>query len=168
MRRIRTFLPLHTRITFYNSFIQPRVDYCSTVWGNANTSRILKLQKMALRIILEIPLKTPSDPLFKRCKIMKIEDRVKYRTACMVFKALNGDTPHYVTDMFKYSCSVSKRTTRQSTKNNLYVPKRQLVVSRNAFRYFGSIVYNSLDFSTSNLQSIEHFKRNYLRFYHTY
>jgi ribonuclease P/MRP protein subunit RPP40 len=64
LRRIRKYLPHKTRITFYKSFIQPHVDYCNTIWGQSpHVSRIHILQKMALRLIMDVPRLTHSAPL---------------------------------------------------------------------------------------------------------
>ena len=73
LRRIRNFLPTKVRITFYKAFIQPHLDYCNTIWGHfPSVKRIKILQKLALRIILDVPRMTPSASLFKQCKVMTI------------------------------------------------------------------------------------------------
>ena len=56
--KINQYLPLETRKLYYNAYILPVVDYCLTVWGSASKyqlDRILKLQKRATRIILDMP-----------------------------------------------------------------------------------------------------------------
>ena len=55
-RRIKIYLPLNTRILFYKTFFQSRIDYCCTIWGqSAHISRIYKLQKLILRLIYDKP-----------------------------------------------------------------------------------------------------------------
>ena len=64
------------------------------IWGlcsKQNTLRILKLQKRAARIILKADLTTPSKTK---------EQRVQYHTCTMVYKALNGLAPEYISDVF--------------------------------------------------------------------
>ena len=46
-RRIKMYLPLQTRILFYKTFFQRRIDYCCTVWGQSpHTSRILNYKNV--------------------------------------------------------------------------------------------------------------------------
>ncbi len=74
--------------------MQPHPDYCNTIWGlSTHVPRIFTLQKMALRIIMNVPKLTHSVPLFNECEIMTIQNRVKFRTATLVYKSLNGLTP---------------------------------------------------------------------------
>ena len=41
--RIKDCLLHQTRLTFYNCYILPHLDYCSTIWGNATASETHKL-----------------------------------------------------------------------------------------------------------------------------
>ena len=64
--RIKQYLPYKARKTFYNSYILPHMDYCSTLWGNATTSdRIYKLQVRAAKILTDSEYWAPSDPLLE-------------------------------------------------------------------------------------------------------
>ncbi len=102
-------------------------------------------QKMTLRIIMNVPKLTHSAPLFNECEIMTIQNRVKLRTATLVYKSLNGHTPIYMANMFQKVANVSTRNTRSSQSNMLYVPRRDLCVSRRSLRYNGTILYNTLN-----------------------
>ena len=65
--RITKYLPHQARKTFYNSYVLPHMDYCSTLWGNANSpERIYKLQRRAARITANCKCRAPSDPLLKQ------------------------------------------------------------------------------------------------------
>ena len=53
LKRIRHFLPLHTRIAYYNAHILSRATYCISVWGNSiNLDRLFKLQKRPQELYL--------------------------------------------------------------------------------------------------------------------
>ena len=95
--RIKQYLPYKARTTFYNSYILPRVDYCSTLWRNATTSdRIYKLQRRAARIITDSEYRAPSDPLSEQLNWLPLPERVKYRQSQLVYEAVNGLAPDYV------------------------------------------------------------------------
>ncbi len=74
LHRIKKYLSHQTHLTFYKTHIQPHLDYCNTIWGlSTHVPRIFTLQKMALRIIINVPKLTHSVPLFNKCEIMTIQ-----------------------------------------------------------------------------------------------
>lgn len=65
------------------------MDYCSVVWGNAfqhNIDRQIKLQKRAVRLILDVDSKAPSIPLFLKLGWLPINDRITFFRSLLVFK----------------------------------------------------------------------------------
>ena len=56
LRRIKKYIPIDVRKTFYNYYIRPHINYCCSVWGNRSQTDIntmTKLQKIAARLILD-------------------------------------------------------------------------------------------------------------------
>ncbi len=84
------------------------------------------LQKISLRLIMNVPNLTHSAPLFKECQVMPIQDRVKLRTVTMVYKTLHSLTPTYMKELFTYQSEMSTRNSRYSKVNELYIPKQNL------------------------------------------
>ncbi len=141
-RRIKKYLPHQTSITFYKAYIQSHIDYCNTIWGQStHIHRIHVLQKMALRMMMDVPKLTHSAPLFDQCGVMPIQTRVKFRTVTMVYTTFHDLAPPYISNMFQNVSQVSSRVTRS---NQLYVPRRDLCVGRRSLRYSGAVVYNTL------------------------
>ena len=57
-------------------------DYCSIIWGSGrNLSRISKLQRRAIRMIVDTNYRTDAIPLFKSLKIFILNDRMEFQ-AC--------------------------------------------------------------------------------------
>ena len=84
--RIKMFLDIPTRKLYFNAYILPHLDYCSTIWGNCNNElvdKIIKFQKRAARVILDKDLTTPSSELFQQLGWMRIDERVHFRK-CML------------------------------------------------------------------------------------
>ncbi len=159
-RQIKIYLPLQTRILFYKTFVQPRIDYCCTVWGQSpHTSIIYKLQKLILRLIYDKSRLSPSKSLFEQSKILPIKYRVMYRTVCLVYKSLNSMTPDYLTDMFKPLSTVSQQHTRSTTNMELWVPKYKLSMTRCGLKYSGAYFYNMLPPKIRSSSSFPAFKR---------
>ncbi len=132
-------------LTFYETFIQPHINYCNTIWGQLpHISSIHILQKMSLRLIMNMFNLTHSAPLFKECQVMSIQDQVKFITVTMVYKTLHSLTPTYMKELFTYQSEMSTGNTRYSKANKLYVPKQNLCVTRNTLRYNECIEFNKL------------------------
>ena len=77
----KRYRPIQYRKLFYNSYIQPSLDYCLIIWGNApktHIERLHKLQKCAARIILDAAPDAPSQPLFNDLNWLNIFERIQY------------------------------------------------------------------------------------------
>ena len=62
--------------------------------------RLLKLQKHAARIILDMPPDAPSMPLFVKLGWLPIYERSHYNKAIILYKSINSLTPTYITNLF--------------------------------------------------------------------
>ena len=68
-RKNRKYLPLETRIKYYDYYVEPLIEYCSSVWGicsKENQTKIIKIQKKAARLILEAPPLILSKQMFQQ------------------------------------------------------------------------------------------------------
>ncbi len=155
--RINDYLPVETRITYYKTFIQPHMDYCNIIWGQANqTAQLHKLQKMALRIIHDKPNLTPCNPLFQEGGPLPIQERVKIRICSTVYKTIQGQTPTYISHMFHKSNSEYR--TKGIVGKDLKVPNRNLCATRKALPYSGAILYNYLPSHIRKCSTFKTFK----------
>ena len=136
--RMKQYLPYNARKTFYNSYILPHIDYCSTLCGNATTSdRIYTLQRRAARIITDSEYWAASDPLLEQLNWLPLPERVKYRQSQLVYKAVNVLAPDYMCALFTPISNISTRTTRSNERGNLYVPKsmNQFIQELHCFKW---------------------------------
>ena len=133
LNRIKQYLNVSTRKLFYNAYILPHLDYCCSIWGNANSelmSAVIKFQKRAARSILDKPMETPSVELFTELKWMMFPERVRYQKAILMYKIMHNLTPPYLSNIFKFSSEVHNRALRSTTENLLYVPKPNIEIYR--------------------------------------
>ena len=73
------------------------------MWGTAlkkDINTLIILQKMAVRLILDVDYTVPSTELFKILRWLPIDKNVQFRQASLVYKALNDMTPSYMTDNY--------------------------------------------------------------------
>ena len=91
--------PLFLHLRHYNSLVQPHFDYCSVVWENCNKtleSKLQKLQNRAARILTSSSYDANADDLIARLGWNKLDVQLKFKTAIMVYKSLNGLAPDYL------------------------------------------------------------------------
>ncbi len=159
LHSIKRYLPHQTRLSFYKTHIQSHLDYCNIIWSlSTHVPSMFTLQKMVLRIIMNVPKLAHSAPLFNECEIMTIQKRVKFRTITLVYKSLNGLISIYMANMFQKVANVSTRNTRSSQSNMLYVPKSDVCNSRRSLSYNGVILYNTLNSKIQECDSLGAFK----------
>ena len=102
LKKITNDLPLEIRIKFYDYYVKPLIEYCSSAWGvcsKENQSKIIKIQKKAARLILEAPPLTPSKHMFQELKWLPFEI-VKFKQVNLVYKAVTGSAPQYIQTLF--------------------------------------------------------------------
>ena len=117
LNRIKLYINFPTRKLFYNAYILPHLDYCCSIWGNANTelmNAVIKFQKRAARSILDKPIDTPSEQLFAELKWMEFPVRVTYQKAILMYKIMHNLTPPYLTNLFKFSKEVGLKSMIES------------------------------------------------------
>ena len=83
LRRLHKFIPSHLRKILYYGLIQSAIDFCCVVWGNTtmkNIDRVYKMQKRALRVLLNADFDTPSNTLFENADVLSVKQRIFYFT----------------------------------------------------------------------------------------
>ena len=78
----------------YYSFIYPYMIYCNQVWGSAyktNIEPLFILQKRAVRIILGVHHRSPSEPLFITLKFWNCENIFKYLIGRLMYRIYHGE-----------------------------------------------------------------------------
>ena len=164
--RIKIYLDLYSCKLFFNAYILPHLDYCSTIWGNCSTTdidRVIKFQKRAARVILDKDIDTPSNELFKQLGWMRFDERVNFHKAVMMYKALHNLSPTYISSKFTYTNTIHQVNLRSSSDSTLYIPKPNLEIFRKGLAYSGPRIWNNLPISVRNAPSLDSFKERYMR-----
>ena len=125
--------------TLYYSLIYPHLIYAVEVWGSADKTyldRILLLQKRIVRLLTFSDKRQsdysfpPSNPLFLRLEILKVEDVFKLNIAKFIYNCLNNHSPVNFHTWFKLTSQTHKHNTRSKfidiekaiSTNNLFIP----------------------------------------------
>ena len=104
----RNFVHRRILITIYFAVFDTHLKYVNLIWGqNLNVvSRIVILQKKALRIMNFQSRDSHSSPLFKSNHILKLEDKILIENILFINKSLNNLLPAVFKNWFN-SCKQS-------------------------------------------------------------
>jgi len=94
--RVKKVLPCNVLLMVYHTLIYPILSYCCIMWGCATKtilSRLVLLQKRSLWLITCSAYRSPTSPLFKRLKLLKLVDIYKCHTLQFMFKLKNNLLP---------------------------------------------------------------------------
>ena len=80
LSKVKNYTPACTMKTLYQTLVVPRLNYGIKAWGFAH-AKLFKIQKKAVRIITNSKYNAHTDPIFKREKLLKIEDL--FKISCM-------------------------------------------------------------------------------------
>ena len=103
LKRIRTYISQNDALVL--SLIQCHLDCCDGVWSNTGKGYIEQLsllQKRALKIVLMVNRRYPTEQLFCQLRIDRVTERLNVRTILFIHKILYGGVPEYISRRFSY------------------------------------------------------------------
>ena len=121
---IRNFVNRHILRTIYFAIFDTHLNYANLIWGqNLNAvSRIVILQKKALRIMNFQSRDSHSSPLFKSNHILKLEDKMLIENILFINKSLNNLLPPIFKNWFTFCSDVHNYQTVSSTSDKIFKP----------------------------------------------
>ena len=160
--KIRNLLPLDVLICLYNALFLSILQYGLIVWGQTYASYIepvFRLQKKAIRAISFQPRLSPSLPIFKDLKLLKLSDIFELRLLTFVFDSVNKTSPECFHNFFVFNSSVHQYCTRQASQRDLYLTRQNsLQYGLKSLRYLGAKLWNTLPAELRNAPSKISFK----------
>ena len=169
LSRLRHILPSHLLNTIYTTIILPYFDYCDTVWGNCCKKYqiiLQRLQNRCARIVTgNFDFTVSPSSLLQTLGWLSLEKRRTIHLGSLMFKCMNGMAPQYLTDKFRCANDVHDRNTRNSTNNNLYVPRPRTEKFKQSLAFAGSKTWNSLPTDVREAGSLQCFKQTIKRAY---
>ena len=129
LKRAKAYLTFACRKMLYNALIKPILEYCCTVWGNCtvgNLHRVLRLQKRCARLILDADTHENSVKLFNKLDWLPIDDIIRIRKLCMLYKINQGHCPAYFNNYIEYISNTHNYKMRSVSNNNITTPACKL------------------------------------------
>ena len=158
---IRHYLTQDATKTLVSAFILSRLDYCNSLLAGYPQSLIKPLQQVqnsAAKLIFKARKFQHCTPLLKELHWLPVEQRIKYKSACLCYSVVNGFAPKYLSELFHIY--VPSRSLRSSSDTKTFrIPhyKRKQHGGR-AFATVASQTWNNLPFSVRHSQCLESFK----------
>ena len=148
---------IHAKIKLYHAYLLPHLNYCSIVWHHCrkgNSNKLKQLNECALRFIYNDD-KSSNEELLLRIKHPTLFNRRIHNILTLVFKALHGLVPEYISRLFTLrNCKINLRG-----DNILMVPRVNTTsYGLHSLAYQGSKLWNSLPNNIRLLHELSQFK----------
>ena len=145
----------------YWGYVIPHILYCCNVWSGrseCNYDTLNRLHKRAAYMISNCTWETRSEDVFSRLKWPLLHQIFYRASCCLMYKCIHKLSPAILYDIFFFVDDVSKRSTRNSNKLLLRVPKCRTAFYQKSFVYSGSVNWNQLPEHIRFISSVDSFK----------
>ena len=148
LKKGASILNHETMIKLYSSLIDPYIQYCNIIWGNApnvHLNRILLLQKRAIRIAEGIGYRDHTGTHFIENNILRIKDAFKLSCSIFLYKLNKTLYPapiifHFYDAIFTH---VGRETgLRSAFRNEVRVQRCRTALRMNTFTICSAKLYN--------------------------
>ena len=164
LRRIRKYFDQDSMKTIMHACVTSKLDYCNSLLYGLPDSQISKLQRVqntCARLICSLPKFSRITPLLKELHWLPIRQRITFKILMIVFKALNGQTPSYVTELLHIKSQTHGRNLR-STQDTfmLQIPpyKTKVTLGDRSFLCAAPRLWNKLPLEIRKAPSLDNFK----------
>ena len=163
LRQIRKFLTVEACKSVVQGLVISHLDYCNAVFIGLPASTLLPLQSIqnqAAKLVLSKKKYDSATSCLQTLHWLPIEQRVKFKVLCLVYKSLHQEAPAYLQDLFKYRTSVY--TTRSVSAGDLDPPRTYTKTfgRSRAFSCIGVKLWNELPMAIKTVPNIINFKKS--------
>lgn len=159
--RIAQNLTLYSKVTVYNTIIQPHFDFCGSLLYSFDLNKMSALQKLqnrGMRIILKCNRYTNISLMLNTLQWLSVSQRLYQISMTFLFKIMNNLLPNYLDQYLTIKSQIHDYRTRSSVNCQFHLPKYKLSGSMKTLFYKGLKEYNELPNSIKASTSIYDFK----------
>ena len=133
INRLKNFLPTSIKVMLYNALILPHINFNILLWGQFS-SRIFKLQKKIMRILVCSKYNAHTEPIFKSLNMLKIEDIYTISKLKFYYKHVHNKLPFCLQKIpIQLVSDIHRHATRN--QNKFSVPRVNHHFANNAICY---------------------------------
>jgi hypothetical protein len=168
LRPLARSLTTNTTRTLVQAFISCRLDYCNSLFYGMTDmlfQRLQSIQNAAARLATGTRRSEHIQPALHHLHWLPVRKRVDFKLATLVYQALHGLLPSYLSDDCQLITDTGRRQLRSSTNNTCFVPRSHNSFGDRSFSVAGPALWNSLP---SSLRSPEHGFSTFKRLLKTY
>ncbi len=129
LRQIRSSIDINSATILSNALVHTKLDYCNSLFYSLPKSSIHRLQLVQnslARVVIPSTLRHHHiTPVLKRLHWLPVEQRVKYKIACITYKSLHYQQPSYLCQLL----SPVAQSGRRSSSNKLLNIQRVTTIS---------------------------------------
>ena len=138
LRRLCRIFPKNLLLQVYKGYIQPRLDYGITLYGSStqkNIDLVQRVQNHAARLIMGNfdYINSRGIDLVKSLNLYTIRERRDYFFLTLMFKAIHGIAPNYLSDRIDMHFDIYGYDTREAGSMNVYLPTVHKVMDKIVF-----------------------------------
>jgi hypothetical protein len=156
---IRKYLDNDTTEILVRAFVSSRLDYCNSLYAGLPQYHIDKLQRvqnMAARIVTRTK-ELHITPVLYRLHWLPVNDRINFKIAMFVYKAIHGLAPSYLRDLIEWkSDAYPSRGEPLMLKQHL---SHMVNYGDRAFSVYAPCIWNALPFEVRSSECIDIFRR---------
>ena len=159
--RARQFLDKKTMKQLYYTFVYPHLIYCIAIWGKATAQNIwplLKLQKMAIRIITNTKKWARSTPIFKAHNMLKLPELYDYNIGIFMFRYSKSLLPIQFNSLFTCNREIHSYNTRNA--GQLRTKKTKTKIADRFITKTGIAIWNWISSRLVTNTSLNVFKKS--------
>ena len=106
-----------------------------------------------------------SKPLFHDLQLLKLNDIHNLHISLFVYECVNGLSPAYFADFFNLLSNKHMFMTRQSTKGNLFLKRRNYQYGIRSIQFSGVKLWNSIPPNIRASESLNTFRNELKKYY---
>ena len=151
LNNLKHMIPLSAKMHIYNALIVPHLNYGVLAWGfSPHTNSILKIQKKALRAIINTKYNAHTDPIFKELGLLNVQDSRQLFEVKFFHKLKANLLPHYFANFVSTNESLHTNAPMTRGRRLLSVPAHRHHFFKLGLRYSIVNTINSCPVSILN------------------
>jgi hypothetical protein len=161
IKGIRKYLTEEAACSIVHAFISSQLDYCNSLMAGLPknlTAKLQRVQNAAARVVLNLGKYDHITPALVHLHWLPVKHRIEFKVLLIVFKALHGLAPAYISEMIQTTNNRSY-SLRSNNGLSLKVPRhKSKTFGGRAFAVQGPTLWNRIPKELRSIPTIDLFK----------